>query len=268
MKAIISTTYSDTYLYFLPIVTFCWNRLGVDVICFMPDHTNIAGANPDKLTMILHTCMAQGLNPKIKFFKCPEHKEATYSQCSRLYAGCLDLPEDEVIITGDVDMGIFRTDFIYPPKYDFFDIYGYDLVPQGQLPMCYAVATVSTWRKYFTKGRTYQECLDAELAHEECENMRGNLWCRDQELLYKGVGEIYLPHRRSNGENQFAMNRVDRTDLHYKDRLDKNIIDVHFWRDGYTDENFPKILELLQYFYPNENFDWLISYNEQYKQLL
>ena len=36
MKTIISTTYNDNYLFFLPITTWSWNKLGVDVICFMP----------------------------------------------------------------------------------------------------------------------------------------------------------------------------------------------------------------------------------------
>jgi hypothetical protein len=52
------------------------------------------------------------------------------------------------------------------------------------------------------------------------------------------------------------------------DRLDHDIVDAHVWRPGFTDENFPKILHLMQFMFPDENFDWLISYTNAYKQLL
>lgn len=37
MKAIISTTYSDQYLWYLPLTVWAWNKLGVDVVCFIKD---------------------------------------------------------------------------------------------------------------------------------------------------------------------------------------------------------------------------------------
>ena len=64
------------------------------------------------------------------------------------------------------------------------------------------------------------------------------------------------------------MNRVDRTDLHYKDRLNHDVIDAHLWRDGYTDENHAKIMELLQFMYPEDDFTWLDIYRNEYLKLL
>ena len=40
MKAILSSTYDDKYLWNLPLVTWCWNKLGIDVICFLPEPNN------------------------------------------------------------------------------------------------------------------------------------------------------------------------------------------------------------------------------------
>jgi hypothetical protein len=111
--------------------------------------------------------------------------------------------------------------------------------------------------------------LDYYLGSIECEGMRGNYWSFEQELIFNTLGNAnckLIP--RSNGQNQFALNRVDRTDLHYKDRLTHDIIDAHLWRPGYSEENFPKILELMQFMYPNEDFKWLIDYTNEYKKLL
>lgn len=273
-KAVISSTYSDTYLYFLPIVTWCWNKLGVDVICFIPYlKDGVDGYDPDKekrekYYLIIDTLDGLEIGLQAAPFLAPEHKESTYAQISRLYAASLDLDEQDQLIISDADMIVFRTNFMKKSEDDFFDVYGTDLVPEGQLPMCYTVGNVKTWRRFFTKGRTYQECMDAELAHEECEGMRGNLWSRDQELLAKGVGEIYFKHTRSNGQNQFAQNRVDRTDINWRAYVNNDLIDAHLWRPGYTDENHAKIMELMKMKFPNEDFTWLDEYQKKYKQIL
>ena len=274
-KAIISTTYSDTYLYFLPITVFCWNKLNVDVICFMPkfiyyEKGQIGLDIARKISLVEDTVMkhCSSKSNMLTYFDAPEHKEATYAQISRLYAAALDLDEQEQLIVSDADMVVFRTDFMQKSADDFFDVYGTDLVPDGQLPMCYTVGNVKTWRRFFTKGRTYQECMDAELGHEEMENMRGNLWSRDQELLAKGVGELYFKHTRSNGQNQFAQNRVDRTDTNWLSYVNEGLIDAHLWRDGYTDENHANIMELMRMKFPDEDFTWLDNYRNAYKQLL
>lgn len=289
MKCVISTTYSDTYLYFLPIVTFCWNKLGVDVICFMPD---IKNTFPPDLNVLKTKQLVTGTIKDVGglslsnapysqyYFSCPEHKEATYAQCSRLYGACLDLPEDEVLITGDVDMAVFAgiNWFINPiiegvPKnvVDYsLSIYGCDLVPENQYPMCYARSSVKGWRsKMNIDGRGYQKCLDDLLGEIECESFRGNYWGKDQ-------GELYLSNRshptievtRARPNTQFADHRVDRDDTNWRAYVNDDLIDAHLWRNGYEEQNFANILELLRMKFPNEDFQWLIDYTQQYKALL
>lgn len=165
MKAVISSTYDDKYLYFIPIVTWLWNRLGVDVICFMPKLTADYDNNK-KFDLLMKTKRDNGLNFYCHEFDAPEHKEATYSQCSRLYAACLDLPENEILITGDVDMAMFKVPFYI----NNITIFGSDLVPEGQYPMCYASGTVKDWRSTMElSGKTYQQCLDELLGDIECD---------------------------------------------------------------------------------------------------
>lgn len=275
-KAVISSTYNDIYLWNIPLVTWAWNRLGVNVICFVPEHSGryfkgtseqIEGRKK-RYYFITQFCEQHGLNVNFYKFKSPEHKEATYAQCSRLYGACLDLPEDEILITSDVDMAVFQ---IPANVSGTFSVYGYDLVPEGQMPMCYLTASVKQWRETFgLDGKSYQQCLDEILGHEEMENMRGNLWSRDQEIAYDKITNRFshTAIKRARSGTQFAENRYDRDDAFILDRLSPDTIDFHMPRPGYEPQNFEIIMKILKYHYPNDNFDWLGSYNERYKQLL
>ena len=274
MKAIISTTYSDTYLYFLPIVTWCWNKLGVDVICFMPV-PNVSDMS--KLLLISDTMGNKDMKFNGHYFSMPEHKQATAAQCSRLYGACLDLPEDEVLVTSDIDMGVINFPFAGEIVFgglikDRIIVFGGDLVPQGQVPMCYLIGSVKTWRSQFLlEGYTYQQKLDELLGDIECENMRGNYWSKDQQEANRAIVESQFDNinvNRAKEGTQFASHRYDRDDKFILDRLSPDTIDFHMPRPGYEDKNFEIILTILKYHYPDENFDWLISYNEEYKKLL
>lgn len=222
----------------------------------------------NKLFLISNTLAHNELNFQGYYFYCPEHKEATYAQVSRLYAACLDLPEDEVLISSDVDMCLFKV----PPYEEGFTIFGGDLVPKEQIPMCYISAKVIDWRKAFKlDGKTYQECLDNLLGHIETEHFRGNYWGKDQETAYNNIAtdQIVWHFNRAREGTQFASKRYDRDDAYILDRLSpSDTIDFHMNRPGYEDRNFEIILTILKYHYPLENFDWLISYTEQYKRLL
>lgn len=269
MKAIISSTYDSKYLFFIPIVTWCWNKLGVDVVCFIPE-LYLDGANleeEEKLDLISKVCKEQGLKISYNTFSAPEHKEATYAQCLRTYAAALDLPEDEILCTSDVDMALFQI----PPYISGFTVFGSDLVPPKQYPICYISAKVKDWRNAFEiNGRTYQQCIDDLLGDIEAQEYRGNFWAKDQENAYNKINltqELnYVP--RSNGQNQWATKRYDRDDSYILDRLSSDTIDFHMNRPGYEDKNFEIILTILKYHFPDENFQWLIDYTNAYKQLL
>ena len=276
MKAIISSTYTDIYLWNLPIVTWCWNRLGVDVICFVPEHSGryFKGTSEQieerkkRYYFITQFCEQHGLNVNFYKFKSPEHKEATYAQCSRLYGACLDLPEDEVLITSDVDMCVFK---LQPNYLGSFHIHGWDLTPPKQYPICYIKGHVASWRGAFNiNNRSYQQCLDDLLGDIEAEHFRGNYWGKDQEEAYNKISNYptLILEQRARPGTQFAANRVDRDDINWRAYVNDDLVDAHLWRPGYTDENFANIMELLTMKYPNEDFTWLRTYNEQYKKIL
>jgi hypothetical protein len=264
MKAVVSTTYSDTYLFFLPIITWCWNKLGVDVICFSPrlDNPN------DKANLVGKTLDENNLRCKRYFFDAPEHKQATYAQCSRLYAACLELKPQEYLWTSDIDMAVFKK----PEMNEGFTLTGIDLTPDKQFPICYIGAPVGEWRDIFNlHNKSHQQCLDELLGDIECENMRGNYWGKDQEEAYNKISQSmgWVHGRgRARGDTQFAWDRVDRDDVNWRSYVNDNLLDAHLWRPGFTDDNFFSIIELLMLVYPFENFDWLINYKNEYLKLL
>lgn len=255
MKAIISCTNDDIYLFSLPIISYCWNKLGVDILCIGPKRMT------QKQFLVATYTGGQFIG-----FDCPERKEVTYAQCSRLFAAALDrLPENELLITSDADMAVFKL----PPWNADMYIFGADLVPEKQFPICYAVAEKWLWKKLMNIGcKTIQECLDELLGNIECENMRGNYWGKDQETLWEKCHDFAHKIPRARPGTQFAQNRCDRDDINWRSYLGPDLIDAHLWRPGYTDENFANIMELLHYQYPNENFQWLIDYRNEYLKLL
>lgn len=275
MKAIISTTFDDKYLFYLPITTWLWNKLGVEVVCFMPDIEGRSINLSVKQLLVLETMSNKYTDNRnrVYYFSSPEHKEATYSQCSRLYAAALDLPEDEVLITSDMDMGVFQLPDSFISDHSVtMSIVGIDLVPEGQFPMCYISGSVKDWRKAFLlNGISYQEALDRLLAQDECEDYRACRWSVDQEQAYFGLNNLGKPlskRYRAKPGTQFASNRYDRDDAFLLDRLSPDTIDYHMPRPGYEENNFNQILTVLKYHYPNEDLTWTKEYQKQYKALL
>jgi len=261
--AIISTTYDSKYLYFLPITTWCWNKLGVDVICFVPIEKT--GSDYDKISLAMEYCNNYKLS--VYQFEAPEHKEATYAQCSRLYGACLDLPENEILITGDIDMAMFKV-----PEYTSgaFNIFGSDLTPPKQFPICYLMATVKEWRDAFDlNGKSYQECLDGLLGSIEAESFRGNYWCKDQEEAYNKISKVSRIEKvRAKEGTQFSTKRYDRDDAYILDRLSLDTIDFHLLRPGFEESNFNIIMRILEFHYPNDNLQWIINYRNEYLKIL
>jgi len=76
----------------------------------------------------------QNCHATLQYIKSDKNKEATYAQCSRLFGGSLGLPKDEMVIVSDIDMLLFK---IPPTNKGYFTVFGADLTPPKQYPMCY-----------------------------------------------------------------------------------------------------------------------------------
>ena len=266
MTAIISTTFDDKYFYFLPITTWCWNKLGIDVVCFCP---RLDKGNNDKAALVGKTLIDNNLRCRKYFFDAPEHKQATYAQCLRLYGGAIEADNDEVFIVGDVDMAVFNAPFFSQFEDGKCHIIGADLVPPNQYPMCYLVYTSLGWWKVMDVGaNTYQQCVDELLGQIESTHFRGNFWAKDQETAFNHFSNYATPifHNRAREGTQFASNRLDRDDAYILERDVAGVIDYHMNRPGF--EHIETILTIFYKIYPEENFDWIRTYTEEYKKLL
>lgn len=268
MRAILSSTYDPKYFFFLPIVCWTWNRLGVGVVCYTPNKEL-----DEKTKFVFDTLYSNKAYINVEHYTCPENKEATYAQCSRLFgAYSYGIVEDEVLVVGDVDMAMLK---IPATTEDItnggFTIFGVDLVPEKQYPMCYISATKRTWRETFhVADANLQESLDRMLAHEECENMRGNLWGRDQETAFNVISkrDDTIGICRAKAGTQFASNRLDRDDAFLMDRDVHDAIDFHLPRPGYEESNFMDILTILKTKYPYDDLSWMVEYRNEYIKLL
>ena len=167
-------------------------------------------------------------------------------------------------------MAVFKNIFTPNVHGNYLTVIGNDLVPVGQYPICYCYGTVKAWRECMdVSGKSYQQCLDDLLGDIECESFRGNYWGKDQETLFNELqNDPKWLATRSNGQNQFAQNRYDRDDQFILDRLSPDTIDFHMNRPGYEEKNFEIILTILKYHYPQDDFEWLKKYTEEYNKLL
>ena len=262
MTAIVSFTDDSRYAYFAPLVKWAWEKIGHDSHFLIPNRSK---NNPIWRLIYEYT------QPQFySYFNSDIEKEVTYSQVGRLYMASEFGECDDVLICSDADMLPINKNFFDNISNGNINIVGYDLVPDGQYPMCYCAMTSKDWIKAMDIGSSsFQEMLDKEIGQLQSITFRGDFWSRDQWLLYKNLQDEnvnLMP--RSNGQNQFATKRYDRDDSFIFDRLSPDTIDFHMPRPGYEDRNFQIILTILQYHYPNDDFGWLIDYNEKYKKLL
>jgi hypothetical protein len=270
MKAIISSTYDDMYLFFLPLVAWSWRKIGVEVFCFIPGDLS-EFSHYSKFATVLQALKEQCMQYDFSMINAPNIKEATYAQCSRLYASAIpELDENEVLITGDVDMAVFG-DYLLQANSGQIHVFGTDLVPPNQYPICYIAMPVKTWREvmWITSGVPVQQYLDELLGHLECDHFRGNYWGKDQETIYNQLERGCWPivkHERAKAPHQFATRRADRDS--WPDIPLPDTIDAHLPRPGYTDQNWSKIFNLFKTMYPNEDLQWMEVYRNQYIKLL
>lgn len=264
MIAILSATENDLYAYPLPIVVWSWHKIGIKCIVFTPERVG------NKIELAKQVC---GDMATFYTFKCEERKEATYCQTSRLFGATVCDDENEILITGDADLAVFGNEFDYF-KDGEVRVIGADLLSEDmkQFPMCFIGMPVKKWKDIFClNGDTLQSALDDTVGNLESATFRGDFWGYDQWLAHETIvrsGVNVFKNSRAKMPERFATRRYDRDDQFILERLSPDMIDFHLPRPGYEPQNFEIILKILQYHYPNDDFTWLRTYNEQYKALL
>lgn len=274
MKAILSVTSDPLYSFLLPFAVQSWNRIGVECITFFPYTDKWKDVKTKekierRMALVWKACTGAN-NITYPIMVQSEDREPTYAQVARLYAGALKgIPEDEVLITADCDMAVFGESLLMG-DIDRINIYGQDLVDEGQYPMCYIAMQKKLWKQVMgiPDNGYYADLIRDFLEPQYCDHMRGNYWALDQETIFNKIKEAGLHvygFSRANHPTKFATRRADRDS--WPDSHNPDMIDAHLPRPGYLGGNFQKIVKLFRSQYPyleDMDFAWMDIYLKEF----
>jgi hypothetical protein len=251
------------YLYYLPLVTWGWYKLGWLPIIFHPSW-NHQYDQVERLAFrnIPIYCQEEGKIAPIN--KIDGYKSETISQVSRLYGACQI--NDAYLMTSDVDM-LPLSDYWFA-NIGLIDCYGRDLTDY-HYPICYIGMESYLWRKvmWIPDHPGYPTIpmntfLERDLRHQK------NMWGLDQDLITERLVKYQINRidRGTDKRTGYPLGRVDRSNW----RLDHDqLIDAHLPHDILTnDKSFHKVMELLHTVWPKEDFKWFTQYHKEFKKLL
>ena len=233
---VLSSNDNPDYLHYLPIVCHAWNKLGWNTITFYRGKSQ-----PDTFKYI-----DKSMNQIWRINEESTYRDATIVQVSRSFASCLPLNDDDLLMTGDVDM-LPCSDY-WNPSINDITCYGHDLTGFTEYPICYIAMSVANWRKVmniqinndvFTK---ITEMLDSQPNAKSDDFYKW--WGVDQQYITEKLKTESIYKIDRGHYLGFAKGRIDRgnwqqtlTNTHY--------IDAHLLRPAKSTENILKTKELL-----------------------
>lgn len=261
--AVIASSPNPSYDFFAPLTTLMWKHVGK-----METLALLTGTQDDWSKgaegVVLNGLYAAGA--AVSFIGPVEgHRPGQVAQSSRQHAAVLRFHEDDVLVTGDIDMWPFQRDWFHqhdPAKWDFTlyysNAYGEKYPPFHCTP--YVAATAKKWREVMELkvtgevGSQLQANLDRTLGRYHDSWMA---WWHD-ELFYnsKLMAWSGYPSRCQMipRAGQPPHDRIDRCAWPDVANVDwsKPWVDTHLIRPGATPENWPRIRPILEKFIPSE----------------
>lgn len=259
--AIISYNLNPDYIYAAPIVMWAWKQFGWDPVLMFVDSKGINVFNE----LVIKYCPVYFDAIPVK--EVDGYRTGTVAQVSRLYAACA--LEHSQIMTADADM-IPLTDYWKesPDK----TVYGSDLTGYKEYPICYISMESKDWfdvmQMDWSKGHDFHIKRDLESMPNAKSDDFYEYWGVDQQLITRRLTP-YNPLQIIRGQypNGYAVGRVDRGA--WSLTLD-SFIDCHLFHQIYhkgREQYFAKMMELLQAFWPDEDFQWVRDYTKEFKRL-
>jgi hypothetical protein len=258
------------YLYYRPLITWCWNHFGWDTIMLYQR----SGGPTEKLKAIEQLTedtysRYREYDNAIRILKIDNYKSETIAQVSRLYGVCAAYPDDSYVMTSDIDM--------LPLSKNIFHYEGHRVLTIGRdltdyhYPICYIGARSNVWREFMQLSDTKFNSTDFHALMLRDMRHQKNMWGLDQDivtekLLAYGPQNINHINRGTDKRTGYPLGRVDRSNW----RLDhEKLIDAHLPHDILTnDKSFHKVMELLHHVWPLEDFKWFLDYHKEFKKLL
>lgn len=263
---VVSTNYSDKYLFYLPIVWYAWRKIGWDLICMMPANFS----NNKKWDFVINKIFERPNDTSILIvpFECSKENEILYTQCSRLYAGNIAIPEYDTLMLSDVDM--LPLSNYWHPEPDKITVYGKDLSDQ-HVPVCYVSASPAKWREIMDLTGNVTMDMDCDLDYYM--SISEDKWTTDQLILTTELAafqdEMVWIDRGKSPHSDYPIGRIDRS-AWVASHKETQRIDCHLPRPGFSDQNWPLILnEIKENLNPTEeDLQWMNQYRNDYLKLL
>ncbi len=271
-KVIFSSDRTATYFFCLPLTSIIWKKyIGFDPVCFL------AGSEgewlSDPLTQfVLDKTKESGA--EIHFLgHVDQIGDGTLCQVSRAYGGCLEVEDDEYILTSDADMWPLNRQWFRQGANDkllhlfYANAYGHE-----KYPMCYVGAAAKQWRDIMSVQRG--DSLNGKLSEQLKTDLNSNskffeCWNYDELLLGKKIKSWHnYPdgcHMIERGPTNDGppVGRIDRYNWSFTSLTDVHI-DAHLLRMVWQNENWSRTVGLLECLLDKTDFDWAISYRDKF----
>jgi|SRR5690348_7920340 len=248
------------YAYFAPLAAKLWGYFGWTPVIV------IVGAATKYGNDIVNVIRKYDRSTFIMCHELEEYRSATIAQISRLYAARYI---DGLIMTADVDM-LPLSNYWHAQLQP--TVYGYDLTGHKEFPICYVSMISEKWREVMKidDSKSIEDFIKRDL--DSMPNAKSEdfykWWGVDQQLITERL-KPYNPVQILRGQypNGYARGRVDRGNWTLS--LD-SFIDCHMFHQVYhkgREQYFDKTMELLTSLFPEENWDWFVTYTNEFRKL-
>lgn len=265
--AVISTNENDDYLFYVPLVCYCWNKLSIGVFVMF----NVSKDEKSQAKKNLVENLPQ-LDYDNTFYDIPKitgMRQEMVTQCSRLYV--VDLTHYNCLfITSDSDL--IPLSKYWQPDENEFTAYGRDLSDR-HYPICFLSANRKKWTELMNLTGNFKADMERDLLPRQDvhSDKFEDYWQVDQNLVAEKLSNFKLTsiERGINSVTGYPTGRIDRSS--WKKSLEQpERIDAHLFRKGYEQENWDKIMNLvIECFNPTEyELNWLNNYRNEYLKLL
>lgn len=274
---VISSNGNSDYLFYLPIVTFAWNKLGWEVLTMICNSEHPTFEQRKKLVIESSLEFAGVENYYINIPKVKGVREETLTQCARLYAANL-ADFNYLVMTSDADM--LPLSNYWKPNPIHFTSYGRDLSDR-HFPICYLAGSTKSWQTLMRLSGNLQYDMrqDLQLREDVHSDKFEDWWQVDQTLVSERLNnvdnniDVARIDRGISPHTGYPIGRVDRScwDKSFERTRKDGRIDAHLFREGYKQENWDRTMLLIREQFPminGENIEWMDEYREQYIKLL
>lgn len=275
LRPILATSRDHSYDFFMPLTVLMWRRVAeVEPIVILSE-------TPAAWEVAYSKVITQALEaigqPWTWVGNVDGYLAAQCAQAARQHVAALDLPEDDILMTADVDMFPLQRPWFHqhdPAKHDvtlyYANAYGWPYPPY----YCtnYVSATTKVWREVMGIQKTgeiasqLQQSFDRHLGryHDSW-----TAWNFDEVFFgarlkgWEGYpGRCQFIHRPGGGP---PSERIDRSSWPASYDWSRTWVDTHLIRPGAVHDNWVRIRPMLQHWLPDK-MDFIDSYLLNYRR--